>query len=451
MEVEGTQIMASDDTSGSPGGFDFEEIRKLLEQMGLGTGDMDFNQLLEQVTKMQESGSPGFAMTNADKDPDAAWRTTITAAQQLTQGKGPDPHLEASERALLVDSERLAQSWLSSHTTFPETGIAAAGIRREEWLQRTSKGWRTLVEPIIDGLADALQRGASAESVPELGALSAMLGPMMRSSASLIYRDRLKKVFAEVAGSALTGTEVGINLMEGTPVLILTSNVAAFTEDLELPDSDVLLYLLVREAARQRLFHSVGWLSPQLNALLAHFAREISIDFEAISASFDPSQMEQFSLEDMVEVGEKVRGSFFKPASTPTQVEILGRLELLLALIEGWVDHVTARATGQWMNNASQLSEVVRRRRASGGPSQEVFNQLLGLDLRPRLVRDAENLWASIEHQRGDQRDAVWQHPDLLPTAADLKDPLAFGNRDADSSGHDDLDAELRKILGDGN
>ena len=440
--------MASDDTPGFPGGFDFEEIRKILEQMGLGTGDMDFNQLLEQVARMQSSGMPNFAMTNADNDPDAAWRTTITAAEQLTQAKGPDPHLEASERALLVDAERLAQSWLSSHTTFPETGLAPADIRRQEWIARTSAGWRAIVEPIIDGLADALQRGATGHGDADLGALSAMLGPMMRSSASLIYRDRLKKVLAEVAGSALTGTEVGINLMDTAPVLLLASNLAEFTQDLELPESDVLLYLLVREAARQRLFHNVGWLSPQLSALLAHFAREISIDFEAISANFDPSQMEQISIEDMVKVGESVRGSFFKPASTPTQLEILGRLELLLALIEGWVDHVSSRATASWMPNAPQLSEVVRRRRASGGPAQDVFNQLLGLDLRPRLVRDAENLWASIEHERGDERDAVWHHPDLLPTVEDLADPLAFGKRGNDAPGHDDLDAELRKILG---
>ncbi|RMB58892.1 zinc-dependent metalloprotease [Tessaracoccus antarcticus] len=438
--------MASDDTSGMPGGFDFEQIRKLMEQLGLGSGDMDFTQLLEQVARMQAAGGPAFAMTNADKDPDAAWRTTMTAAQQLTQDKGPDPQLEAAERGILVDTERLAQSWLSQHTTFPETGLAPAGVRRAEWLERTSAGWRRLVEPIINGLADALQRGAEAEGEAELGALSAMLAPMMRTSASLIYRDRLKKVLAEVAGSVLTGTEVGINLMADTPVLVITSNVADFTTDLELPDSDVLLYLLVRESARQRLFHHVGWLSPQLAALLSHFAREISIDFDAISASFDPSNMEQFSLQDMVEVGEKVRGSFFKPASTDTQLEILGRLELLLALIEGWVDHVTARATATWMPNAPQLSEVIRRRRASGGASQDVFNQLLGLDLRPRLVRDAENLWAAIEHDRGDERDAVWQHPDLLPTAQHLADPLSFGAADR-APALDSLDEELRKLL----
>ena len=439
--------MTGEGTPGNPGGFDFEQIRKLLEQLGLGAGDMDFNQLLEQVARMQAAGGPAFAMTNADRDPDAAWRTTITAAQQLTQAHGADTSLEQSERALLVDSERLAQSWLSEHTAFPETGLPPAGIRRSEWLERTSAGWRRLVEPIIDGLADALQRGAAAEGEPQLGALSAMLAPMMRTSASLIYRDRLKKVLAEVAESALTGTEVGINLMEDTPVVVLPGNVAEFTQDLELPDSDVLLYLLVREAARQRLFHHVGWLSPQLTALLAHFAREISIDFDAISANFDPSRMEEFSIEDMVEVGEQVRGSFFKPASTPTQLEILGRLELLLALIEGWVDHVTARATAKWMTNAPQLSEVIRRRRASAGPSQEVFNQLLGLDLRPRLVRDAENLWAAIEHDRGDERDSVWHHPDLLPTAKHLADPLSFKKGAPQGAAADDLDEELRKLL----
>ncbi|MDO5736565.1 MAG: zinc-dependent metalloprotease [Propionibacteriaceae bacterium] len=440
--------MASDDTSGSPGGFDFEEIRKLLEKLGLGAGDMDFNQLLEQVARMQAAGGPAFAMTNADMDPDAAWRTTIAAAQQLTQEKGPDKTPEIGERNQFVDSERLAQSWLTEHTAFPETGLPPAEIRRNDWLEKTSSGWRKLVEPIIDGLADALQRGAAAEGEAELGALSAMLAPMMRTSASLIYRDRLKKVLAEVAGSALTGTEVGINLMDNAPVVVLPANVAEFTEDLELPDSDVLLYLLVREAARMRLFHNVGWLSPQLTALLAHFAREISIDFDAISSTFDPSKMEDFSLEDMVEVGEQVRGSFFKPASTPTQLEILGRLELLLALIEGWVDHVTARATSKWMTNAPQLSEVIRRRRASGGPSQDVFNQLLGLDLRPRLVRDAENLWAAIEHDRGDGRDEVWQHPDLLPTAQHLADPLSFGKKEESSPVLDSLDEELRKLLG---
>ncbi len=90
------------------------------------------------------------------------------------------------------------------------------------------------------------------------------------------------------------------------------------------------------------------------------------------------------------------------------------------------------------------------RRRASASPVNTVFAELLGLDLRPRLVRDAKNLWAAVQHSRGQEgRDAVWGHPDLLPTSSDLGDPLAFAAGGLqDGPVEDDLDAELRRLLG---
>ena len=73
------------------------------------------------------------------------------------------------------------------------------------------------------------------------------------------------------------------------------------------------------------------------------------------------------------------------------------------------------------------------------------------MDLHPRLVRDAKNLWAALLHHRGAEgRDAVWGHPDMLPTSVQLADPLPFAAGqpgDADAP-EDDLDAELRKLLG---
>lgn len=433
--------------------FDFEALKKMLEQLGLGNADeLGFEQLLAQVQKMQASGGGFmFGMTNADRDPDAAWRTTITAAKQLVGATGVDPELRSDERAAVVDAERLAQSWLTPHTTFPETGRPARALTRAEWLDATSAGWRAVIEPIIDGLAEALQRNSALEAPDELASMQQMLAPMMRTSASLIYRDRLKRELAEVAGDILTGTELGFNLLGTSDVTVMPANVAEFTQNLDASDRDVTLYLLLREAARQRLFHSVGWLSPQLSALLAHYAREIEIDFDAIASQLQPENMENLSIEQVMAVGESVRGSFFQPASTPTQVEILERLEVLLALVEGWVDHVVTRATGSWMPNAPQLEEVVHRRRASNTPVSGVFRELLGLDLHPRLVRDAKNLWAAVEHHRGmEGRDDVWGHPDLLPTQAHLADPLSFASAEAAPSEpvEDDLDAELRKLLG---
>ncbi|MDO5067516.1 MAG: zinc-dependent metalloprotease [Propionibacteriaceae bacterium] len=432
----------------TPGGFDFEQLRRLLEQFGLSPEDIDLAGLMRSVQHLQASGGLGF--TPADQDPDAAWRTTINRAANAARDQGPDPELTAPERLAIADAERLAQAWLDPVISFRGSGLPPLAQRRGDWLLATSNGWRKLVEPIIDGLAEALQRGAG-DVGPEdeqLQGLSQMFAPMMRTAASLMYRERLAKVLAAVAGSTLTGSEIGIRLAAGSQATVLPANVAEFTRDLDLPERDVMIHLLIRESARQRLFDSVGWLSPQLEALLAHFAREIHIDFEALGEQIQPS-MEGMNLEEIVAVSEQVQRSFFKPASTPLQLEILGRLEVLLALIEGWVDHVTT-AAAQQMPTAPQLTEVVRRRRASGGPTRDVFLDLLGLELRPRLVRDAENLWAAQEHAHGaEARDAIWRHPDLLPTAQHLADPLSYVHPDHRTGDEGDLDAELRKLLGD--
>lgn len=433
--------------------FDFEQLRRMLEQLGFGDSqDLNLEDLIAQVNRMQASGNPFmFGMTNADRDPDAAWRTTLTAAKQLAAESGGDPALLPDEVSAVRDAERLAQSWLNAVTEFADTGHGASAMTRAQWLDATGDGWRAMIEPIINGLADALQRGTATETgEDELQGFSHMLAPMLKSSASLIYRDRLKRELANVAADILSGTELGFNLLGSSEVVLLPTNVAQFTRDLDAKDSDVVLYLLLREAARQRLFHCVGWLSPQLGALLAHFAREITIDFEAIADQFNPETLQGLSLEDVVAVGESVRGSFFQPASTPVQLEILERLEVLLALVEGWVDHVVAKATAVWMPNAPQLEEILARRRASATPVTGVFSELLGLDLSPRLVRDARNLWAAVEHARGQVgRDQVWAHPDLLPTKAHLADPLSFTNtQDAPDPVEDDFDSELRKLLG---
>ena len=49
----------------------------------------------------------------------------------------------------------------------------------------------------------------------------------------------------------------------------------------------------------------------------------------------------------------------------------------------------------------------------------------MGLELRPRRLRDAVNLFAALEAAGGaGLRDSAWSHPDLAPSADDLDDPL---------------------------
>jgi hypothetical protein len=63
-------------------------------------------------------------------------------------------------------------------------------------------------------------------------------------------------------------------------------------------------------------------------------------------------------------------------------------------------------------------------------------------------LREAAALWERLTQAAGaDARDAIWQHPDLLPAADDVDDPAGFIDRiiGGDTSGLDEAIAQLER------
>jgi hypothetical protein len=118
-----------------------------------------------------------------------------------------------------------------------------------------------------------------------------------------------------------------------------------------------------------------------------------------------------------------------------------------------------AAAASDRLPGHSALAETMRRRRASGGPAEQTFATLVGLELRPRRLRDAATVWGAMGQRYGSSaRDRLWSHPDLLPTSDDLDEPMDFVARQGmedelaaltaddagqqqDSPGHDEPEA----------
>lgn len=193
-----------------------------------------------------------------------------------------------------------------------------------------------------------------------------------------------------------------------------------------------------------RLFTAVPWLGPQILAAVQAYARGIAIDTDAIDAA-----VRQVDPSDPSAIQEALTGGFLNPTPSAPQRSALAQLETWLALIEGWVEHVSSRATREHLPHTSAMTETIRRRRATGGPAEKTFAGLVGLELRPRRMRDAASLFAALEEKVGaDGRDGVWAHPDVAPTASDLDDVLGFVERTAaGTSATEDLDAALESIL----
>jgi hypothetical protein len=124
----------------------------------------------------------------------------------------------------------------------------------------------------------------------------------------------------------------------------------------------------------------------------------------------------------------------------------------MLALVEGWVDTVTAAAPAR-LPRAGAIAEMVRRRRAAGGPAESAFATLVGLELRPRRLREAAAMWQTVSDELGaEQRDALWSHFDAVPTSEDIDAPDAFVLRlrsPGRSAEDDEFDKALQDLLDD--
>ncbi|MFG7944408.1 MULTISPECIES: zinc-dependent metalloprotease [Streptomyces] len=396
-----------------------------------GQGQLNPGDLGAAFQKLGQMLSYEGGPVNWDMAKDIARQTVAAGAQDGSK----DASVGAHERAEVEEAVRLADLWLDGVTSLPSGSGTAVAWSRAEWVESTLPVWKELVDPVAERV------GAAMGSVlPE--EMQAMAGPllgMMRSMGGAMFGTQIGQALGVLAGEVVGSTDIGLPLGPEGRSALLPRNIEALGKGLGVPLEEVRLYLALREAAHQRLFAHVPWLRSHLFGAVEGYARGIKVDtakLEDVVGQLDPQRPE--------ELQEALQQGMFQPEDTPEQKAALARLETALALVEGWVDAVVHAAAEPHLPSASALRETLRRRRATGGPAEQTFATLIGLELRPRRLRDASRLWATLADARGAEgRDGLWEHPDMLPTAADLDDPDGFVHREQPDF------SELDKMLGD--
>lgn len=380
---------------------------------GGGGGNFDMNQLgqmLSQLGQMlsQSGGAGGDGPVNYDL-------AAQLATQQLAQTTSS---LTDQQRTAVAEAVRLAELWLDPATSFPSAGGEAKAWTPSDWVRAGMPTWKRLCDPVAKRLSSAWVEGLPEEVRTAAGPMLGMLGQM----GGMAFGSQLGQGLAQLGKEVLTSTELGIPVGPERTTALLPEAIGRFTEGLDRPAGEVTLYLAAREAAHQRLFTHVHWLRERLLGAVEDYARGITVDtsrIEELARGIDPSNPES--------IQEAMQSGMFEPEDTPEQKAALARLETLLALIEGWVDTVVDEALSDRLPGAAAMRETMRRRRASGGPAEQAFATIVGLELRPRRLRAAAELWQLLRTERDiDGRDAIWAHPDLIPSADDLDAPEAF-------------------------
>lgn len=415
------------------GGLDPEQLASMA---GLPQDPETMAALLEQLKRAMSSLQADTPTSGVN------WDLAISQAKSIAHGGSLAITDEA--RRQISSAISIGSLWLNEATSMAELTSEPKLLSRELWVADSMPLFQSLSQPVANRMSEALSEHLTQNAPEELVEVLGNASGILRTAGGAMFAMQLGQSLGKMSYEVLAGGDIGLPLFKDHRPAFVAQNVEKFISGLEIEPDQAYLYLAIREMAHVRLFKHSKWLREAVVSQITKYASEISIDnskITEIADDFDPEKIDELKI--------ALESGAFIAERTSEQKQALENIETLLALIEGWVDVVTQDATKR-LPKAAAIAEAVRRRRATGGPAELTFGTLVGLELRPRSLREAANMWAIIGNTVGiEKRDALWDHPDVLPTASDIKDPASLISRISNTANEgDDIDKALREILG---
>ena len=408
-----------------------DEIREQLMSQDIGKLPKP-----EEVQSLMQAFTAGGLNTFGDmKQTVESGPINVKLAKSIALQKANADGSQGTVSAQSADIARRALSeanlWLDTACTFDPTSGETQMLTRAGWVEDTLESWAKFAGPVAQSMNDALASVISERLGNSFnGEIAGMFaGPVpipvpdgMKDPGQLIkllgntsFAMQLGHAAGDLSHEVNGSFDQGIALLKNPAGGLIMQNIEEYATSLDIPVAEVTAFLALREVAHARLFAGVPWLMPRFEALIGKYARGITIDMDAMEEQI--READSIDPDSMASAVNITKVAF---PDTPEQKQAMKALENLLALVEGWVDAVVWRAGMAHIPHIEQLREMLRRERAIGGPAERTFESLMGMQLRPKRMREAAALWESIGAQEGPEaRDAKWSHPDLLPQLPD--------------------------------
>ena len=400
---------------------------------GGGLGDMlnQFGQMLSgmgsSMNSPENSGPVNYDMAKR------------IALQQISQSKP----VSADDTKAVEESVRLAELWLDDATYLPTASGTAKAWDSKQWLEETMPAWQRMVTPVAEHMNDA-----QLDSMPEEA--REMMGPMakmMNQMSGMNFGMQLGHALGDLASQALTGSDFGLPIAPSNTVALLPQTIQKVARELNIPGQEVLVYIAAREAARQRLFKHVPWLVERIVSSVEEYAIGLVIDTSHLEEVTRELNLESGDPQAIQDAMSKLQGMDLSPRITSQNTAAASRLETLLALVEGWAEHVVTEALGERIPSTSKLTQAWAHRRSTGGSAENAFSKVVGIELNAPKVSEAAELWRRATVAVGaEKRDKAWDHPDFLPNAEHLDNPAAFIDSLLDEEPDEGFEEEFAKL-----
>jgi Uncharacterized conserved protein len=223
-------------------------------------------------------------------------------------------------------------------------------------------------------------------------------------------------------------------------LMLIVPNIEAFATDWSIPAADLRLWVCLHELTHHSVL-SVPHVGETLTDLLTSHAgafRNDPSELEQHLGDIDPmagpdaiAQLQQILDPEMV----------LGAVRSPDQDVLQPRIESLVSVIIGYVDHVMDEIGGRLIATYPMVTEALRRRRVETSSADRFVERILGLNLTQTQVDRGSAFIAGVVERAGpDALERLWARESHLPTPNEVEAPglwLARLDLDVDTDGPD--------------
>ncbi|MCL2582779.1 MAG: zinc-dependent metalloprotease [Streptosporangiales bacterium] len=350
------------------------------------------------------------------------WDLAISTGVRFAR-QGPQVSL-AEARAVVAELRGLTAvvqqpvrevTGLTSHA---DTGPVAV-VDRPGWIRANVGGFRVVLEPLADKLAE---RGASSPIPAATGVINAVGSRVTAVQTGLILSYLSSRVLGQYELFLPPG-ESGPRNGDGPSVGRLTlvaPNIVTVERELGVDPHDFRRWVCLHEETHRVQFTSVPWLREYVQGMMTEFLLASDLDPGAIA---DRLRAAAGAVADAV-MGNGDGGSLVEAVQTPEQRRILDKLTAVMTLVEGHGDYVMDAVGPSVVPSVKEIREKFSERRGSQGRVEQTIRRILGIDLKMKQYAEGSKFVRTVVESAGMNRfNQVWTSPETLPTRDEIANP----------------------------
>ena len=340
-----------------------------------------------------------------------AWELAGTVARSVAGAGGGARPVEPLPGDLAELGRRAEEAVVAYTGLVPRAPLPSPqDVSRGEWADANITLMRTLIEPLTAALDER------AAQLP--GALRSVAGSAIGAEIGALLGYMGRRVLGQYEVALSAGDRPGA---PPPRLLLVGGNLRESAVRLEAPLEDLLAWVTVHEVTHAVQFSSVPWLQDHIGGLVGELLAGADVSLDAGRASMP-------DLSDLRALVARAReGGIATLVAGPERRDLLDRIQSTMALVEGHAEHVMDAAGGPLVPDLPRLRAQLERRRAERSPLASILDRLLGLEMKLRQYRDGKAFCdAVVAHEGPAGLSRAFAAPELLPTSAELADPLAW-------------------------